>query len=204
MKKKSVVIYLRRSDKQQTRSFEVQKFKLEELAKRHGLNIVAAFQETKKRNLPLIERKEFLSCIAFCKAVKIDTILMYDFTRIGFEPHDLDKFVSILKENSLNVQFKVGDLTLSSMSKYSVNRWLWYAKTELELISERTTDGIDYSKHIGSWVVRKKMTNKEVLAKYPIVVDFITKGGITLTAIATQAKVSKSTVGKVKKAMKTS
>lgn len=209
MKKTNVIIFTRVSSRTDRQENTRQINDLKELASQKKWNvekiITSKISASKKSRG---ERGDLSELFEIVRTKKIDKILVTEITRISRRAKDIKDIINDLHDLQCSVyihSFGLDTLSKEKMMQFTsnivINILAEFAELETAYLSERIKSGLKSSSKKGGRP-KGKMTSKEILAKYPKVVQSLKKG-FPLNQIANDKRlnISKPTIIKVKKAL---
>ena len=207
--KTKAVIYARVSSTGERQSTDRQVEDLQAYAAAAGLDVVRVFEE--KASGAKTDREILAECLEFLKGGGAGTLLVSELSRLGRSLRQVLEVVEDLTERGVNIFFLDHRLNTlkedgspDSVTKLLVSLMGTFAEMEREQISYRLQSGRRRAIEKGVRMGRKsgfKLSDEEILRKYPKVVSKLKKG-LSVRDAAASCGVSPTTVGKVKKAMK--
>ena len=202
---RKAVIYARVSSTSDRQSTDRQVADLHAYAEREGLEVVKIFQEKgsgAKEDRPVLQE-----CIAFCKAQNTE-LLVSEVSRLGRAVKIIVNTIDELTKAGVCVRIQdIGLKTLDDDGKENVIAKMMLtvlglgAEIERKSIVSRLNSGRELAKERGVRMGRpegSKMSDKDLLAKYPEVAKKLRKGH-SVRDVAKLCGVSTSTVQRVKK-----
>ena len=203
------VIYARVSSTGERQSTERQVADLKQYAKSVGLDVVAIYEE--KASGAQIDRPVLADCVEFLKGGGAQQLLVSELSRLGRSLRQVLEVVEDLTGRGVDIYFQdhrmhtlKEDGTPDPVTKMLISMLGSFAEMEREQIAYRLNSGRQRAIENGVKMGRKegsKLSNEEILAKYPEVARRLRKG-LSLRDAAGACGVSVSTVQKVKKALK--
>ena len=207
---KNAVIYARVSSTGERQDTERQVHDLRQYATGAGLDVVRVFEE--KASGAKVDRPVLQECVEFLKGGGAQQLLVSELSRLGRSLRQVLEVVEDLTTAGVNIYFQdhrmntmKEDGTPDPITKMLISMLGSFAEMEREQIAYRLNSGRKRAIEKGVKMGRKegyKLTNEEILAKYPEVARRLRKG-LSIRDAAGACKVSVSTVQKVKRAMKT-
>ena len=205
---RKAVIYARVSSTSDRQSTDRQVADLHAYAEREGLDIVKVFQEKgsgAKEDRPVLQE-----CISFCEAQNTE-LLVSEVSRLGRTVKIIVNTIDELTKAGVCVWIQdIGLKTLDDEGKENVIAKMMLtvlglgAEIERKSIVSRLNSGRELAKERGVRMGRpegSKMSDKDLLAKYPEVVRKLRKG-LSIREVAKLCGVSSATVQRVKKVTK--
>ena len=205
---RKAVIYARVSSTSDRQSTDRQVADLHAYAEREGLDIVKVFQEKgsgAKEDRPVLQE-----CISFCEAQNTE-LLVSEVSRLGRTVKIIVNTIDELTKAGVCVWIQdIGLKTLDDEGKENVIAKMMLtvlglgAEIERKSIVSRLNSGRELAKERGVRMGRpegSKMSDKDLLAKYPEVVRKLRKG-LSIREVAKLCGVSSATVQRVKKVAK--
>ena len=202
---RKAVIYARVSSTSDRQSTDRQVADLHAYAEREGLEVVKIFQEKgsgAKEDRPVLQE-----CIAFCKAQNTE-LLVSEVSRLGRAVKIIVNTIDELTKAGVCVRIQdIGLKTLDDDGKENVIAKMMLtvlglgAEIERKSIVSRLNSGRELAKERGVRMGRpegSKMSDKDLLAKYPEVAKKLRKG-LPIRDVAKLCGLSVSTVQRVKK-----
>ena len=202
---RKAVIYARVSSTSDRQSTDRQVADLHAYAEREGLDIVKVFQEKgsgAKEDRPVLQE-----CISFCEAQNTE-LLVSEVSRLGRTVKIIVNTIDELTKAGVCVWIQdIGLKTLDDEGKENVIAKMMLtvlglgAEIERKSIVSRLNSGRELAKERGVRMGRpegSKMSDKDLLAKYPEVVRKLRKG-LSIREVSKICGVSSATVQKVKK-----
>lgn len=203
------VIYARVSSTGERQSTERQVADLKQYAKSVGLDVVAIYEE--KASGAQIDRPVLADCVEFLKGGGAQQLLVSELSRLGRSLRQVLEVIEDLTGRGVDIYFQdhrmhtlKEDGTPDPVTKMLISMLGSFAEMEREQIAYRLNSGRQRAIENGVKMGRKegsKLSNEEILAKYPEVARRLRKG-LSLRDAAGACGVSVSTVQKVKKALK--
>ncbi len=203
------VIYARVSSVGERQSTERQVTDLKRYAASAGLEVVAIYEE--KASGAKVDRAQLAACLEFLKGGGADTLLVSELSRLGRSLRQVLEVIEELTNRGVNIYFQdhrmntlKEDGTPDSVTKMLVSMLGSFAEMEREQIAYRLNSGRQVAIEKGVKMGRKvgyRLSDKELLAKYPKVVRKL-KEGYSIRETAKVCDVSVSTVQKVKGILK--
>ena len=201
-------IYARVSSTGERQSTARQVADLKKYAAASGMEVVAVYEE--KASGAKVDREQLAACVAFLKGGDADTLLVTELSRLGRSLKQVLGVVEELTAAGVNICFQAQGLNTMSDGKPDatvkamVSMFGAFAELERSTIVDRLQSGRRVAMDNGVRMGRKvgyKLTDKELLAKYPKVVRKL-KEGYSIRETAKVCDVSVSTVQKVKGVLK--
>ena len=205
---RKAVIYARVSSTSDRQSTDRQVADLHAYAEREGLDIVKVFQEKgsgAKEDRPVLQE-----CISFCEAQNTE-LLVSEVSRLGRTVKIIVNTIDELTKAGVCVWIQdIGLKTLDDEGKENVIAKMMLtvlglgAEIERKSIVSRLNSGRELAKERGVRMGRpegSKMSDKDLLAKYPEVVRKLRKG-LSIREVSKICGVSSATVQRVKKVTK--
>ena len=205
---RKAVIYARVSSTSDRQSTDRQVADLHAYAEREGLDIVKVFQEKgsgAKEDRPVLQE-----CISFCEAQNTE-LLVSEVSRLGRTVKIIVNTIDELTKAGVCVWIQdIGLKTLDDEGKENVIAKMMLtvlglgAEIERKSIVSRLNSGRELAKERGVRMGRpegSKMSDKDLLAKYPEVVRKLRKG-LSIREVSKICGVSSATVQRVKKVAK--
>ena len=202
---RKAVIYARVSSTSDRQSTDRQVADLHAYAEREGLDIVKVFQEKgsgAKEDRPVLQE-----CISFCEAQNTE-LLVSEVSRLGRTVKIIVNTIDELTKAGVCVWIQdIGLKTLDDEGKENVIAKMMLtvlglgAEIERKSIVSRLNSGRELAKERGVRMGRpegSKMSDKDLLAKYPEVAKKLRKG-LSIREVSKICGVSSATVQKVKK-----
>ena len=205
---RTAVIYARVSSSGDRQSTDRQVADLRAFAKREGIEVVGEFEEHGSGARE--DRPELLRCMEFLKGGGCSTLLVSEISRLGRTVKGVVNTIDELTKVGVNVY--VQDINLwtllpdggeNPMAKVILTVLALGAELERKSIVSRLNSGRERAKEKGVKMGRpegSKMSDKDLLAKYPEVVKKLRKG-LSIREVAKICEVSSATVQRVKKAL---
>lgn len=204
---REAVIYARVSSTSDRQSTDRQVSDLRAYADRQGLEILKVFQEKgsgAKEDRPVLQE-----CIAFCEEYNTE-LLVSEVSRLGRTVKIIVNTIDELTKAGVCVRIQdIGLKTLDDEGKENVIAKMMLtvlglgAEIERKSIVSRLNSGRELAKERGVRMGRpegSKMSDKDLLAKYPEVAKKLRKG-LPIRDVAKLCGVSMSTVQRVKKSI---
>lgn len=203
------VIYARVSSVGERQSTERQVADLTRYAEASGMEVVRVF--TEKASGADDERPVLAECLDWCVAGNADTLLVSEVSRLGRTVKVIVDAVDRLSKAGVNIH--IYDIAVDTLlpdgkenpiGTVAVTLLAVGAKMERDNIMERLNSGRRHAIEKGVKMGRKvgyKLSDREVVAKYPKVVRKL-KEGFSIRETAKVCEVSVSTVQKVKSTLK--
>src|SRR6188474_2474697 len=166
---KYAMAYLRVSTEEQT--VLTQKIAIDNWAKEYEYQILYFFEDPSiSGKIPATQRKGFNEMIEVVKTAAIDTILVYELSRVGRTFWDtLDAIKAIEKYCPLiscSPKESFLQTTDASVRKLMIGILTWVAEREREMLIQRTKDGMIRAKMSGKNIGRPKKTlDKDTLIR---------------------------------------
>ena len=207
---KNAVIYARVSSTGERQDTERQVADLQRYAAASGLGVVNVFEE--KASGAKVDRPVLQECVEFLKGGGAQQLLVSELSRLGRNLRQVLEVVVDLTDAGVNIYFQ--DHRMNTLKEdgtpYPVTKMLIsmlgsFAEMEREQIAYRLNSGRQRAIENGVKMGRKegyKLTDEDILAKYPEVARRLRKG-LSIRDAAGACGVSPSTVQKVKEAMHT-
>ena len=205
---RKAVIYARVSSTSDRQSTDRQVADLHAYAEREGLDIVKVFQEKgsgAKEDRPVLQE-----CISFCEAQNTE-LLVSEVSRLGRTVKIIVNTIDELTKAGVCVWIQdIGLKTLDDEGKENVIAKMMLtvlglgAEIERKSIVSRLNSGRELAKERGVRMGRpegSKISDKDLLAKYPEVVRKLRKG-LSIREVSKICGVSSATVQRVKKVAK--
>ena len=205
---RKAVIYARVSSTSDRQSTDRQVADLHAYAEREGLDIVKVFQEKgsgAKEDRPVLQE-----CISFCEAQNTE-LLVSEVSRLGRTVKIIVNTIDELTKAGVCVWIQdIGLKTLDDEGKENVIAKMMLtvlglgAEIERKSIVSRLNSGRELAKERGVRMGRpegSKISDKDLLAKYPEVVRKLRKG-LSIREVSKICGVSSATVQRVKKVTK--
>ena len=204
----NAVIYARVSSSGDRQSTERQVADLRSFAEREGIEVIKVFEEHCSGARE--DRPELLRCLEFLKSGGCSTLLVSEISRLGRTVKGVVNTIDELTKAEVNVY--VQDINLwtllpdgseNPMAKVILTVLALGAELERKSIVSRLNSGRERAKEKGVKMGRpegSKMSDKDLLAKYPEVVKKLRKG-LSIREVAKICGVSSATVQRVKKAL---
>lgn len=201
------IIYARVSSTTDRQNTERQISDLTKYAEYKGMEIVNVFEEkvsgTKKNN----ERPIFVEALNYCKANKIDMLLVSELSRLGRNAFEVLETVKMLVDEGINLYMQKEQFTLldeegkpSMFAPIMIATLSTCAQLERENIKFRLNSGRQLYIEKGGKLGRKEGSTKsreEKAEEYKQVIKLL-KQGISIRKTAKLCDVSVSTVQRVK------
>ena len=202
---KKAVIYARVSSVGDRQSTDRQVFELKAYADEAGLEVIKVFEEKMsgaKENRPVLSE-----CVAFCRDNRVNTLLVSEISRLGRSLKIIVNTLDELTRTTVNV--RILDLGIDTLKDGKPNPFgallisVMGACAEIERrsIYERLQSGkaAKRTNGDGAKAVRPKMSDEEIVARHPDIVNAL-RNGLSVANAAAVCKCSPTTVQKVKKA----
>ena len=203
------VIYARVSSVGERQSTERQVADLTRYAEASGMEVVAVYEE--QASGARADRERLAECLAFLKGGGADTLLVSELSRLGRSLRQVLEIIDDLTAAGVNIYFQDHgmntlrkDGSRNPATKMLVSMLGSFAEMEREQIAYRLNSGRQLAIEKGVKMGRKvgyRLSDKELLAKYPKVVRKL-KEGFSIRETAKVCEVSVSTVQKVKSTLK--
>ena len=207
---KNAVIYARVSSTGERQDTERQVADLQRYAAASGLGVVNVFEE--KASGAKVDRPVLQECVEFLKGGGAQQLLVSELSRLGRNLRQVLEVVVDLTDAGVNIYFQdhrmntlKEDGTPDPVTKMLISMLGSFAEMEREQIAYRLNSGRQRAIEKGVKMGRKegyKLTDEDILAKYPEVARRLRKG-LSIRDAAGACGVSPSTVQKVKEAMHT-
>ena len=207
--KDKAVIYARVSSMGERQSTERQVADLKKYAAASGIEVVRVYEE--KASGAKIDREQMADCVAFLKGGGAGQLLVSELSRLGRSLRQVLDIVDDLTKAGVNIYFQDHNMSTllpdgkpNEVTTMLVSLMGTFAQIEREQIAYRLNSGRKRAIENGVKMGRKegyKMTDEEILAKYPKVASKFRKG-LSVRDAAAACGVSPATALKVKKAMK--
>ena len=205
------VIYARVSSEGERQNTDRQVADLRAYADSAGIEVVRVFEERISGAVRNNERPVLSECLAFCCSEHPDMLLVSEISRLGRNTVEILKAIDELSGEKVNVFIQnVGLNTLQPDGRRDPIAMIVIpvmgevARIERENIMYRLNSGRQLAIERGVKMGRKvgyRLSNREIVAKYPKVVRKL-KEGFSVRETAAVCGVSPSTVQKVNKAIK--
>ena len=205
---KTAVIYARVSSVSDRQSTDRQVVDLRAFAQREGIEVVGVFDEHESGARE--DRPELLRCVEFLKRGECSTLLVSEISRLGRTVKGVVNTIDELTKAGVNVY--VQDINLwtllpdgseNPMAKVILTILALGAEIERKSIVSRLNSGRERAKEKGVQMGRpagSKMSDKDLLAKYPEVAKKLRKG-VSIRDVSKICGVSSATVQRVKKVL---
>jgi len=203
------VIYARVSSTGERQSTERQVADLTRYAEASGMEVVAVYEE--QASGAKRDREQLAGCVAFLKDGGADTLLVSELSRLGRSLRQVLEIIDDLTERGVNIYFQDHgmntlrkDGSRNPVTKMLVSMLGSFAEMEREQIAYRLNSGRQLAIEKGVKMGRKvgyRLSEKELLAKYPKVVRKL-REGLSIRETAKICEVSPSTVQKIKNVLK--
>ena len=207
---KNAVIYARVSSTGERQDTERQVADLQRYAAASDLEVVNVFEE--KASGAKVDRPVLQECVEFLKGGGAQQLLVSELSRLGRNLRQVLEVVEDLTDAGVNIYFQdhrmntlKEDGTPDPVTKMLISMLGSFAEMEREQIAYRLNSGRQRAIEKGVKMGRKegyKLTDEDILAKYPEVARRLRKG-LSIRDAAGACGVSPSTVQKVKEAMHT-
>lgn len=207
---KNAVIYARVSSIGDRQDTARQVADLQKYAVASELEIVKIFEE--KASGAKVDRPVLQECVEFLKGGGAQQLLVSELSRLGRNLRQVLEVVEDLTDAGVNIYFQdhrmntlKEDGTPDPVTKMLISMLGSFAEMEREQIAYRLNSGRQRAIEKGVKMGRKegyKLTDEDILAKYPEVARRLRKG-LSIRDAAGACGVSPSTVQKVKEAMHT-
>ena len=202
------VIYARVSSVGDRQNTERQIVDLKEYANYAKLDVKEVFEEHISGAKKNEEREGLMRAIAYCKANKVDTLLVSELSRVGRNAFEVLATVKDLVDNGINLYMQKEQLNLldadgkpTMFAPIMIATLSTCAQLERENIKFRLNSGLKTYVAKGGKVGRKKGSVKTIDQKadeYKDIINYLKKGySIRVTAKLTEKSIS--TVQRVKK-----
>lgn len=205
---RTAVIYARVSSSGDRQSTDRQVADLRTFAEKEGIEVVGEFEEHGSGAKE--DRPELLRCMGFLKGGGCCTLLVSEISRLGRTVKGVVNTIDELTKAGVNVYVQdinlwtlLPDGTENPMAKVILTVLALGAELERKNIVGRLNSGRERAKENGVKMGRpegSKMSDKDLLAKYPEVAKKLRKG-LSIREVAKICGVSSSTVQRVKKAL---
>lgn len=199
---KEAIVYSRVS-----KSSQSTKRQIEELSTVSGYRVVKAFNESVSGFTKSVEEREQLQkAIEFAEKHGVEVIMVHEISRLGRRTVEVLKLLNDLKEKGIKVYVKSlgleinGDGVNEAVNKLVVTLMADLARMESEQLSYRIKSGLAARRRKGLPIGRQfgsKESADKFMDKYKKVTHYLEKGE-SIRWIATQMKMSPTTVQKVK------
>ena len=208
MELKTAVIYARVSSVSDRQSTDRQVADLRAFAKKEGIEVVREYEEHGSGARE--DRPELLRCMEFLKGGGCSTLLVSEISRLGRTVKGVVNTIDELTKAGVNVY--VQDINLwtllpdgseNPMAKVILTVLALGAELERKSIVSRLNSGRERAKEKGVKMGRpagSKMSDKDLLAKYPEVAKKLRKG-VSIRDVSKICGVSSATVQRVKKVL---
>ncbi len=205
---RTAVIYARVSSSGDRQSTGRQVADLRAFAEKEGIEVVGEFEEHGSGARE--DRPELLRCMEFLKGGGCSTLLVSEISRLGRTVKGVVNTIDELTKAGVNVY--VQDINLwtllpdgseNPMAKVILTVLALGAELERKSIVGRLNSGRERAKEKGVKMGRpegSKMSDKDLLAKYPEVAKKLRKG-LSIREVSKICGVSSATVQRVKKAL---
>jgi len=200
------VIYARVSSTGERQSTERQVADLKRSAAASDIEVIRVFEE--KASGAKEDREVLTECLDFLKGGGAQTLLVSELSRLGRTLRQVINVVDDLTKLGVNIYFQdhrmntlKEDGTPDPVTKILVSLIGTFAEMEREQISYRLNSGRKRAIENGVKMGRKvgyKLSDKEILAKYPEVARRLRKG-LSVRDAAAACGVSPATVQKIRK-----
>ena len=207
--KNRAVIYARVSSTGERQDTSRQVADLTRYAEANGITVIRAFEE--KMSGARENRPVFNDCIDYLASGNADILLVSELSRLGRTMRLVVDTIDNLTKAGVNIYLQSpgiymlnDDGTKNPLTTMLVAMLSSFAEMEREQIRYRLESGRQQAIARGVKMGRKpgfKLSDKEILARYPQVVRKINKG-LSVREIAGACNVSTGTVQKVKKVMR--
>ena len=207
--KKKAVIYARVSSTGERQSTERQVADLKRYAAASDIEVVRVYEE--KASGAKIDREQLADCVEFLKGGGADLLLVSELSRLGRSLRQVLDIIDDLTKAGVNIYFQDHNMSTllpdgkpNEITTLLVSLMGTFAQIEREQIAYRLNSGRKRAIENGVKMGRKegsRLTDEEILAKYPKVASKLRKG-LSVRDAAAACGVSPATVQKVKKAMK--
>ena len=206
---RTAVIYARVSSSGDRQSTDRQVADLRAVAEKEGIDVVGEFEEHGSGARE--DRPELLRCMEFLKGGGCSTLLVSEISRLGRTGkggvNTIDERTNAgvnVYVQDINLWTLLPDGTENPMAKVILTVLALGAELERRSIVGRLNSGRERAKEKGVRMGRpegSKMSDKDLLAKYPEVVKKLRKG-LSIREVAKICGVSSATVQRVKKAFR--
>lgn len=189
--KKTVAIYARTSTDLQQTGLEAQIRALESYCKNNEINEYKVYSDFGVSGAKE-SRPELNSLMEDCKDGKIDTVIVYSFSRFARSTMHLLKAMNFFNESNISFVSLSEQLDTSSpMGRAVFTIISAISQLERELISERVKNGLVNAKSKGKTLGRPKSVKKE------LVIELLREEQFTYKKIANLLGCSKASVGRI-------
>ena len=206
---KTAVIYARVSSSGDRQSTDRQVADLRAFATREGFEVLEVFSENCSGARE--DRPELLRCVEYLKRGECSTLLVSEISRLGRSVKGVVNTIDELTRAKVNIYLQdinlytlLPDGSENPLAKVILTVLALGAEIERQSIVRRLNSGRERAIEKGVKLGRpkgSKMSNQELLNKYPEVVKKLRKGR-SIREIAKICDVSPSTVQRIKRAMK--
>jgi putative DNA-invertase from lambdoid prophage Rac len=161
--------YLRVSTEEQT--VLNQKIAMQKWANDQDFQILEYFEDSATSGkIPAIKRKGFLDMLDIVKKERVDSILIYELSRVGRTFWDTLDAIKAIEEYapliSCSPRESFLQMTEPSVRKLMIGILTWVAEREREMLVQRTKDGISRAKSVGKVIGRpRKKLDKDNLIR---------------------------------------
>lgn len=203
------VIYARVSSTGERQSTERQVADLKKYATASDIEVVRVYEE--KASGAKIDREQLADCVGFLKGGGADLLLVSELSRLGRSLRQVLDIIDDLTKAGVNIYFQDHNMSTllpngkpNEVTTLLVSLMGTFAQIEREQIAYRLNSGRKRAIENGVKMGRKegfKLSDEEILAKYPKVASKLRKG-LSVRDAAAACGVSPATVQKVKKAMR--
>jgi len=190
---KYAIAYLRVSTEEQT--VQTQKIAITKWAKDHDYQVLYFFQDPAvSGKVPATSRKGFQDLIEFVKSSKVESVLVYELSRVGRTFWDTLDAIKVIEEYSPLISCSPRESFLQttepSIRKLMISILTWVAEREREMLVQRTKDGMKRAKIAGKEIGRPQ----KVIDKNSLIA--LLSENISRAKIAKELGISKATLYK--------